>query len=286
MANSIDSCGKEDVFKMKEIMAKNNSQSIGIGLGSSNVQMHNYLLPVTHGVKIFLTLMLSLLWISAFLYRSCNHIYVQHFPVGHGISVAFMEMVKITIKPLLLSIVAIFCTWIVCYVRDIIHTHRKKIIAQPTEDVQGTDIKEANLEVENPSATEMAVPHKFRKYTSIDFRGPDDTVFNQLVIDVYKIIETEGINVEHTLVELATSLRDPSKGPNAKLDKRALAMSQRKWVKTFFECFDMKLTIKDTREDRFNEFKGVPGIPMKYLDVQDLSLFNNPDLLKRYLSDD
>ena len=116
---------------MKEIMAKNNSQSIGIGLGSSNVQMYDYLLPVTHGVKIFLTLMLSLLWISAFLYRSCNHIYVQHFPVGHGISVAFMEMVKITMKPLLLSIIAIFCTWIVCYVRDIIHTWKSLLKVTP-----------------------------------------------------------------------------------------------------------------------------------------------------------
>ena len=195
-------------------------------------------------------------------------------------------MVKIIMKPLLFSIIALFCAWIVCYVVDIIHTHRKKINVQAAGDVQGTDIKEDNLEVESLSTTEMADKHKFRRYTSVDFRGPNDTVFNQLVIDVYKIIETEGINVEHTLVELATSLRDPSKGPNAKLDKRALAMSQRKWVKTFFECFDMKLTIKDTREDRFNEFKGVPGIPMKYLDVQDLSLFNNPDLLKRYLSDD
>lgn len=271
---------------MNEIMAKNNSQTIGIGLGSSNVQLHDYLLPATQWVKIFLTLVLSFLGLSAFLYRACNHIYVQHYAVGHGVSVAFMEMVKIIMKPLLFSIIALFCAWIVCYVVDIIHTHRKKINVQAAGDVQGTDIKEDNLEVESLSTTEMADKHKFRRYTSVDFRGPNDTVFNQLVIDVYKIIETEGINVEHTLVELATSLRDPSKGPNAKLDKRALAMSQRKWVKTFFECFDMKLTIKDTREDRFNEFKGVPGIPMKYLDVQDLSLFNNPDLLKRYLSDD
>ena len=285
MANSIDSCGKEDVFKMKEIMAKNNSQSIGIGLGSSNVQMHDYLLPVTHGVKIFLTLMLSLLWISAFLYRSCNHIYVQHFPVGHGISVAFMEMVKITMKPLLLSIIAIFCTWIVCYVRDIIHTHRKKIKVQPTEDVQSVEIKETNPEVENPSAIEMATQHILYDNFSKDFRGPDNAVFIKLLSDVKKVIASKEPHIERRLIEIATSLWYPENGEGMKLTEETHKMGYRKWVKHFLKGVGVKHKLTYIRPNRFKNLRRVDGIPMKYLDVQDLSLLNDSFQQKKYLSD-
>lgn len=285
MANSIDSCGKEDVFKMKEIMAKNNSQSIGIGLGSSNVQMHDYLLPVTHGVKIFLTLMLSLLWISAFLYRSCNHIYVQHFPVGHGISVAFMEMVKITMKPLLLSIIAIFCTWIVCYVRDIIHTHRKKIIAQPTEDVQSVEIKETTPEVMNLNEKVIAVKQKLCKYISDAFRGLNDAVFNKLIIDIKRMIAKDPPLLEHRLIALATLLLDPTENGEMRLTEKACDMKYKEWLKVFLESFDQELTIQYLTKDRFSDFKRVKGIPMKYLDVQDLSLFSDKFQLEKYLSD-
>lgn len=285
MANSIDSCGKEDVFKMKEIMAKNNSQSIGIGLGSSNVQMHDYLLPVTHGVKIFLTLMLSLLWISAFLYRSCNHIYVQHFPVGHGISVAFMEMVKITMKPLLLSIIAIFCTWIVCYVRDIIHTHRKKIIVQPTEDVQSVEIKETTPEVMNLSEEVIAVKEKLRKFFSDAFCGLNDAVFNKLIIDIKRMIAKNPPRLEHRLIALAYLLRCPTDKGQLRLTEDACNKGRIEWYKIFLEGFDKELTITDLRDCRFDYFQKVKEIPMKYLDIQDLSLFNDKSQLEKYLSD-
>lgn len=267
-------------------------------VGTLMDEMLDLLTPFAGWFKRHWASLVGLVWLVSFLWKTIIHAFADSLQAWEAISVAFMEMVIVSVRVLGIVIAGFILWWIGS---SLLITVLRRRTRNVPESLTQEDVMEDDSPIDNSVETEQdqsygveidqtaemlpVQPHPLRQYMNDSFCGPDDAVFNKLVSDIDRITASRTINLEHSLIGLATLLYTPNSGPHIKLTEDACKIRYTKWVRLFFECVGVPLTIKDIRPSRFEDFESPNGVPMKYLYAKDWDLFYDQFQLKKFLAD-
>lgn len=267
-------------------------------VGTLMDEMLDLLAPFAGWFKRHWASLVGLVWLVSFLWKTIIHAFADNLQGWEAISVAFMEMVLVSVRVLGIVIAGFILWWIGSSLLITVLRRRTGNASESSvlEVANAADLpldNSAENEQDQPSCEESdltaetlpVAPHPLRQYMNDSFCGPDDAVFNKLISDIDRITASRTINLEHSLIGLATLLYTPNSGPHMKLTEDACKLRYTNWVRVFFECVGVPLTIKDIRPSRFEDFESPNGVPMKYLYAKDWDLFYDQFQLKKFLAD-
>ena len=162
------------------------------------------------------------------------------------------------------------------------HAEKNNEEAEVADSVKATE-SEGGLD-EFPTASELQYD-PLRAMLRDDFCGPDDCIYKQLRKDLAEILTNPDVRGTTTRIgEIAYKLYMPTKGETAKLVDKEYMLVFGKWLPKFCDIIGIE-TPKDTRQNKYEEFHEVNGLPMRYLFASSFDDFKDPVLVKKYLRD-